>query len=33
MRDYENDIGENNYACYPDYYDLMIKSGVSAYKH
>jgi hypothetical protein len=32
MRDYENKMSDNNYTHYPDYYELMINSGVTAYK-
>jgi hypothetical protein len=32
MRDYENKMSDNNYTRYPDYYELMINSGVTAYK-
>jgi hypothetical protein len=31
--DFENKSGSNNYTLYPAYYDLMIDSGVTAYKH
>jgi hypothetical protein len=33
MRDFENYMGTNNYTRYPAYYDLMIDSSVTAYKH
>jgi hypothetical protein len=32
MRDYENNMGDNNYTCYPEYYELMINSSVTAFK-
>jgi hypothetical protein len=33
MKDFENILGTKNYTHYPAYYDLMINSGVTAYKH
>jgi hypothetical protein len=30
MRDYKNNTGDNYYTHYPDYFNLMIDSGVSA---